>query len=69
MQYFRWMTLRYREQAHSYRKLCRAQNLAIALTKCGSGLAREEVGTSHIYAVRHTAFASKPAPTGDLCRA
>jgi len=33
---------------------------------CGSGLAREDVGTANIYASRSIAFASKPAPTGSL---
>ena len=37
---------------------------AITLVQCGSGLAREEAVTSSINVAWHTAFASKPAPTG-----
>ncbi len=39
-------------------------NLSTPPDNCGSGLAREEAGTSGIFVSRHTAFASKPAPTG-----
>ena len=35
-------------------------------THVGAELARDDVGTLNIDASRPTAFASKPAPTGDL---
>jgi hypothetical protein len=43
-------------------------NLGLARTHCGSEFIREDVSTSSIADVCHTAFANEFAPTGDLRR-
>ncbi|KAB0504117.1 hypothetical protein F7R14_13675 [Pseudomonas lini] len=41
------------------------KNSVVGREACGSGLAREEAGTSNIYVDCQTAIAGKPAPTID----
>ena len=57
------MNDRYREQARYHSGSVSDIILCLPKIQCGSELAREEAGTSSITANRHTAFASKPAPT------
>ncbi|MDP9781861.1 hypothetical protein J2W59_001682 [Pseudomonas fluorescens] len=67
IQHHRKLPHRFREQARSHRGFVVDTGLADQpKTKCGSGLAREYSGTFNITASCSTAFASKPAPTGDL---
>ena len=60
-----WLNHRYREQARSHIGSSADTNSMCTWPPCGSELARDEAGTSNIFIDCDTAFASKPAPTGE----
>jgi len=63
IQHHHHLTHRFREQARSYNDPGQDHNLGRSENPCGSGLAREGVGTFNTCIAWTTAFASRLAPT------
>ncbi len=63
IQHHHRLSHRFREQARSHNGPGQGHNLQPNPNLCGSGLAREGVGTFNIIIACHTAFASRLAPT------